>query len=344
MVSQSSRKLFAPRFLLLIAICLVPLLAYVQTRQKPIIVSYVTANTKPLPDLQYITHINYAFGTVNRTFDGVNISNEDRLRQVVALKKQDLELKVLLSIGGWGAGRFSEMAADERLRMRFAKDCKRIVDEFQIDGIDIDWEYPSSAEAGISASDDDIDNFTLLMRDIRQEIGKQKLLTLATIADGKYIDFRGIDSYIDFVNVMMYDVTKPPRHHSALYSSPLAGRITAVEAIDAHLEAGVPLNKLVLGVPFYGRGDKVKVSDFVLFRDLDKYSHFEKRWDDEAKVPYLVDNDGVLVLTYENAESIRLKGAYARQRGLLGAMYWEFYGDNDDLELSKALHEALYGN
>ena len=307
---------------------------------KPHIVSYVTARTKPVPDPNLISHINYAFGHVNETFNGVNVENPDRLREVVKLREINPDLKVLLSIGGWTSGGFSEMAADKENRSSFAKDCQRIVKEFDLDGIDIDWEYPTSNEAGISASVEDTDNFTLLMRDIRKAIGAKKLLTLATIADGKFIDFRAIDKDIDFVNVMMYDVSKPPLQHNSLYRSDLAGRITLVEALQAHLDAGVPKNKLVMGIPFYGRGDKKKVNDFVNFRDM-PLPGFHEKWDDESKVPYLVDDTGALVLTFENEKSIKEKAAYIKSQGILGAMYWEFYGDNDELLLSKTLYQGL---
>jgi len=315
-------------------------LAILAQGKKPHIVSYVTSWTKPVPDPNLISHINYAFGHVNDTFNGVKIDNPERLREIVKLRKNHPDLKILLSIGGWTSGRFSEMAADETNRLGFAKDCQKIVKEFDLDGIDIDWEYPTSNEAGISASPEDTDNFTLLMRDIRKEIGPKKLLTLATIADGKYIDFRAIDKDIDFVNVMMYDVSKPPLQHNSLYRSDLAGRITLVEALQAHLDAGVPKNKLVMGIPFYGRGDKKKVNDFVNFREM-PMSQFEERWDDKSKVPYLVDDTGTLVLTFENEKSIKEKAAYIKSQGILGAMYWEFYGDNDDLLLSKTLYDGL---
>ena len=139
---------------------------------KKIVVAYVTAWSKIMPDSKMMTHINYAFGHVNDTFDGVRVDNPDRLKQIAALKKENPELKVLLSIGGWGSGRFSEMAADQKFRKSFAKDCQRIVKEFKLDGIDIDWEYPTSSAAKISSSPQDTENFTLLMRDIRKAIGK----------------------------------------------------------------------------------------------------------------------------------------------------------------------------
>jgi len=309
--------------------------------KKPHIVSYVTSWTKPIPDPNLISHINYAFGHVNDTFNGVRVDNPDRLKEIVKLRKKNPDLKILLSIGGWTSGKFSEMAADAKSRLGFAKDCQRIVKEFDLNGIDIDWEYPTSNEAGISSSADDTDNFTLLMRDIRKEIGSKKLLTLATIADGRFIDFRAIDKYIDFVNVMMYDVSKPPLQHNSLYRSDLAGRITFVEALQAHLDAGVSKNKLVMGIPFYGRGDKKKVNDFVNFREMPTMTQFQEKWDDVSKVPYLVDETGTLVLTFENEKSIKEKAKYIKSQGILGAMYWEFYGDNDELLLSKTLYEGL---
>jgi len=319
------------------------ILAHGQTNQQHVIVSYVTAGTQPIPDPNLITHINYAFGHVSEDFKAVKIDNPDRLKQISALKKQHPGLKVLLSIGGWGSGRFSEMAANEQYRLAFAKDCKRVVDDFNLDGIDIDWEYPTSAEANISASEHDYDNFTLLMQEIRNQVSSNKLLTLASIADAQFIDFKAIEPLVDFVNIMMYDVGKPPYHHASLYRSSLSGRVTCVEALQAHLDAGMPKNKLVLGLPFYGRGDKKAVPDFVLFKDLGTLKGFTEKWDDQAKVPYLVDAQGQYVLTYENQQSLALKCEFIKQSGILGAMYWEFAGDNQEQELSHLLYNGLNG-
>ena len=178
-----------------------------------IVVGYVTSWSNHEVKPEYVTHINYAFGYVQGTFRGIGISNEERLRSVVALKKQASHLKVLLSIGGWGSGNFSEMAADADNRLAFAADCKRVIDEFGLDGIDIDWEFPTSNMAGISSSPDDTRNYNLMMRDIRQAIGSNKLLTLATVCSADYIDFEGVMPYIDFVNIMAYDMENPPKHN-----------------------------------------------------------------------------------------------------------------------------------
>jgi chitinase len=278
---------------------------------------------------------------VNENFNGVKISNEDRLRQIAQLKEQSPDLKVCLSIGGWTSGRFSEMAANETYRKAFADDCKRIIDEFKIDGIDMDWEYPTSRAAGISASPDDTKNFTFLMRDIRKVIGKDKLLTLASVADAKYIDFKAINDDIDFVNVMTYDVGRPPYHHSGLYRSEHSGRITTEEAMIAHIDSGVPLNKIVMGIPFYGHGTG-EIPDFINYKDIIKLTKFQKHWDNVAKIPYLTDSAGIFVCCYEDPESIKYKCEYILSKGLRGAMYWEYSADDFDGSLRNAVYNGIF--
>lgn len=311
-----------------------------QEEVAPVIVAYLTSWSDVMPDASFVTHINYAFGHVNDAFNGVRIDNEERLKQIVALKDDHPHLQVMLSIGGWGSGRFSEMAADETTRHQFALDCERAVKEFGLDGIDIDWEYPTSTAGGISASPDDTENFTLLMMDIREAIGKDKLLTLASVATAEYIDFKAIDAYINFVNIMAYDMAMPPKHHSPLYRSELAGNITVEESVNFHLEAGIPANKLVMGMPFYGKGDRNIIGPMD-FKDLEKQTKYESKWDDIAQVPYLVNDNGEFICTYENQESIVIKCHFIKERGLLGGMYWEYSGDNEEGTLRKTVFNEL---
>jgi len=310
-------------------------------KSKKIIVAYVTSWTTAIPNPRYVTHINYAFGHVNETFDGVKIDNEGRLKEIVSLKATHTGLKILLSIGGWGSGRFSEMAANKDNRKKFAGDCARIVKEFNLDGIDIDWEYPTSKAGGISASPDDTRNFTWLMKDIRKSIGKKKLLTLASVISGQYIDFAAIKKQVDFVNIMAYDAGGPPKHHAALYQSEMTGWGSGYEAVKAHNRAGMPSTKLVLGIPFYGRGNKTDIKGFVHYRDLIKLEGFERKWDPVALVPYLVNAAGEFVCSFESPESIAIKGNFIRENKLLGAMYWEHAGDTDDQILGKAIFNSL---
>lgn len=305
-----------------------------------VVAAYVTGwnADMPIPDCSVLTHINYAFGNVNKTYDGVTIQHPERLRQLVELKK-DHQIYIVLSIGGWTAGGFSEMASTERRRKAFARDCKRIVKDYNLDGIDIDWEYPSSNEAGISSSPADIDNFTLLMKELRKALGKDYLLSCATIADARFVDFKAIEPYVDLVNIMMYDVGNPPFHHAALYRSEMSGRVTAQEALQAHLDAGMPVDKLVLGVPFYGRS--VKGFGDTSFGALAKRTDVTRMWDDVAKVPYLVNNEGEMVCTYEDAESLAWKCRFIHEKGMRGAMYWEYRCDDEAGTLRKAVWNGV---
>ena len=313
------------------------------SRDSKVVVAYVTSWSEVMPDPQYMTHINYAFGHVNESFNGVKIDNEERLRQIVDLRKQKPELKVLLSIGGWGSGRFSEMAANDEYRRAFAKDCDRVVKEFDLDGIDIDWEYPTSSMANISASPDDTENFTLLMKDIRAAIGDQKELTLATVASAKYIDFKAILPFINFVNIMAYDMASAPKHHSALYPSGHSGDITSDGAVTAHLKAGVPPSKLVMGMPFYGRGG----DGYPSFQDYNKVGNtdtqYTEKWDEVAQVPYLADKNDTLVFGFENPRSLAIKCQYILDKDLLGGMYWDYSGDNEQGDLRRTVAENLLG-
>lgn len=310
------------------------LLCHIQAQTaERVVVAYVTSWTQTIPDPTVMTHINYAFGHVNDSFDGVRIDNRDRLRMIVDLKKQNPKLRVLLSVGGWGSGRFSEMAASDKNRLLFAKDCRRVVDVFGLDGIDIDWEYPTQSSAGISSSPDDTKHFTLLMRDLRKELGN-KLLTCATIASGEYIDFRSCISYIDMVNVMSYDMGNPPYHHSALYPSEITNWMTTSAAIEAHLNAGVPHEKLVMGMPLYGRGKQGYTTE------PDSTKGTKEQWHEQSMVPYLVDAQGNLVMGFENERSIGIKCQYIIDHRLRGGMYWE-YGDEHQEKLRNTICRIL---
>lgn len=313
------------------------------SRDSKVVVAYATSWSEVMPDPQYMTHINYAFGHVNESFNGVKIDNEERLRQIVDLRKQKPELKVLLSIGGWGSGRFSEMAANDEYRRAFVADCARVVKEFALDGIDIDWEYPTSSMANISSSPDDTENFTLLMQDIRAAIGNEKELTLATVASARYIDFKAILPSVDFVNIMAYDMASAPKHHSALYPSGHSGDITSDGAVTAHLKAGVPPSKLVMGMPFYGRGG----DGYPSFQDYNKVGNtdtqYTEKWDEVAQVPYLADKNDTLVFGFENPRSLAIKCQYILDKDLLGGMYWDYSGDNEQGDLRRTVAENLLG-
>ena len=315
-----------------------------KNENEPIVLAYVTSRGPNLPNPAYVTHINYAFGGVNTTFNGIRINNEERLMAITGLKKQKPTLKVLLSIGGWGSGRFSEMAADETNRLAFAADCKRVVDQFNLDGIDLDWEYPTSSSSGISSSPEDKNNFTLLMRDIRNTIGKDKLLTFASASNARYVDFQAVNPYIDFVNIMTYDMGNPPYHQAGLYRSEFTRGMSCEESVMAHIAAGIPVQKLTLGIPFYGHGCCGIARDVVYSEIISnpEFNIYTKKWDDQAKAPYFTDAEGKFVLTYDDPRSIAEKCMFIKKMDMLGAMYWQYDQDDENSTLRKAVYNGLY--
>ena len=306
-----------------------------------VIVGYAVYWENSLPDPALLTHLNYAFALINNDYETLNIQKESRLKLMVALKKQNPKLKVLLSIGGWGAGNFSEMAADGKHRKTFARNCLNAVTKYGLDGIDIDWEYPTSSSAGISSSPEDTKNFTLLMKDLREALGNDQLLTMASASNAKYVDFKEAVPYLNFVNVMTYDMGHPPKHNSALYRSSMSSE-SCDESVNKHLSAGVPLEKIVLGVPFYGHGDGKAFDDYVDYKDIKiDQSKYSVQWDATAMVPYVTDAAGKMVLNFDDDRSVGLKAEYAKQKNLAGAMYWNIEADDASHTLGHAVASRL---
>lgn len=309
----------------------------------PVVVAYASSWTSAMPDPKYVTHVNYAFGHVNNDFESVRIDNDARLKKIVALKKTAPGFKVLLSIGGWGSGNFSEMAASAQHRNAFAKACRAVADQYNLDGIDIDWEFPTSSSAGISSSPDDAKNYTLLMAALRSALGNKLLLTFASSCDAGYVNVKDVIEYVDFVNDMAYDMGCPPGSYDAALhrSSKYSCWYTAEESIKTHLKAGVPKEKLVMGMPFYGRGISPYDHDVSFRKNVEIKSGCSEEWDDAAKVPYIIDSKGTLVLSFENERSITEKCKFIKEQGLLGGMYWELGSDDSDLTLSRTVAEQL---
>ena len=250
-----------------------------------VIVGYATYWDSTMPDPSLLTHINYSFAHIKNDFESLDIKTESRLIQIAALKKKNPNLKVVLSIGGWEAGNFSEMAADDNHRKNFCKNCRTAVNKYNLDGIDLDWEYPTSSSAGISSSPDDTKNFTQLVKDLRTTLGSDKLITMASSASAKYVDFKSVIGYLNWVNLMTYDMGRPPYHHNALHKSAKTKR-SCEESVELHYAAGVPYAKMTLGIPFYGKG--ASSSDDKDYNEIDfsnsSYNSSIRRRMDEERI------------------------------------------------------------
>ena len=334
----------------------------------PIVLAYYTEYSTTLPDVTLLTHINYAHGRFKnpKTGDGgIEIAEPSKLKNIVALKSKNPDLKVMLMIGGWGAHAdgFSMMARDPEKRTAFCKAVKAHIDNYKLDGVDIDWEYPTqSADNETGCDPSDTQNFNLVLEELRETIGTSKIISFASSSSAKYVDWATAMKYLDYVNVMTYDMGAAPNgHNSPLFRSARFAHRSCDESVEEHLKKGVPLNRQVMGVPFYGKSKKNPSADEKIFEYSVKYYEIveilekgtykgsplktpvTRVFDDTAKVPFLADPLGKNVLSYDDPESVSLKGKYVKYRPLLGAMFWEYRYDDPNLSLLKSLVNALYG-
>ena len=357
--------------------------------QTPLIVAYFTEYTPSsvfptLEDVKCFTHINVGHARfVNpKTGDGgleIKSPGPDYLRRIVAYKSSYPELKVLLFIGGWGknADGFSEMAKDDTKRALFCSECVRICNEYGLDGVDLDWEYPTYA-AKTTQSDGSIyyngadpadrANFTTLVKDLREALGKDKLISYAAASDdydGKYMDAKAVLEWVDYINVMTYSMGDPnpsdpskQRHNSPLYtSSRFANSKGGADCIERyHDRQGVPYDRMNYGIGFYGHGDGNVYPSSVSYAEAREAQEkgtvngksvagYNKRWWDEpSKSCYLGDAAGVMYASYEDVESIGYRVEYLKSKGMLGCLVWEYREDDDEGTLRKALRQLMNGS
>ena len=338
--------------------------------QTPVVLAYFTEYTETLPEVTLLTHINYAHGRFAnpKTGDGGIVITESKkapISSVVALKSKNPKLKVMLMIGGWGghADGFSEMAKSDAKRTAFCQSVKSLLDKHKLDGVDIDWEYPTvSADNETGCDPMDTQNFNLVLQELRETLGTSKIISFASSSSGKYVDWKTAIKYIDYVNVMTYDMGAAPNgHNSPLHKSSRFTHRSWDEAVDAHVKAGVPKDRQVMGVPFYGKAEKNPAEGTKIFEYSVKYNEIpdilnkglykgkplaravRRQWDPVAMVPFLVDETGKNVLSYDDPESVEAKGTYVKANGHLGAMFWEYRGDIGDHALLKALVKGVYG-
>ena len=324
-------------------------------------IAYVTYYGKAIPDPMLMTHINYAFAELyvkDGVYKGFKLQgSEDRFRQVVALKKKNPNLKISLSFShtvtnddNSQGGGFSALAKSDEYRKAFAKDCRDFCSKWGIDGIDIDWEFPGLSWSGHACDPAvDVENHVLLMKQLRETLGTRYLLTYAgyvkdvTESNGgrRYIDIAAVDPYVDFVNVMTYDMDAAPHHQSALRDK--SAYVDCERAIKAYTDAGVAASKLVLGIPFYGRISFDKSPGAIDYNKiilLDKNDYKIDNWDSDANVPY-VTYKGTYYCGYDNEKSIAIKGDWIRSLGMKGMMYWDYNADDNQHTLCKAVWQAV---
>ncbi|WP_082788846.1 glycoside hydrolase family 18 protein, partial [Lederbergia lenta] len=313
------------------------------------------------------------------------------LNQLVKFKKQNPKLKTLISIGGWSwSVNISHVAASQETREVFAKSAAEFVQKYQMDGVDLDWEFP--VEGGMWNNNhrpEDKENHTLLLAEVRKALdeagkvdGKEYLLTIASSVSFSYVGNNELDKIaeiVDFINIMTYDFNggwaTTSAHNAPLYEDEAASDANVhpyniKAAISGHLNAGVPANKLVMGLPFYGRswGECNTENDFAI-NDNGGYQNcagagggnvepgvytfehliaekvnkngYTRYWNDNAKVPFLYNDENGEFISYDDVESMGHKVDFIKETGLAGAMIWEIGQDDKNSSLLSKVSSDL---
>lgn len=352
-----------------VVLCMVALLAMqpIPAPKSKVVIGYV-GGYKGLVDVakikaEKLTHINYAFVNIknNRAFLNHEATDTLNLQRLNQLKTKNPSLKILISIGGWAwSENFSDAALTDTARKAFAESAVKIIEKYELDGVDVDWEYPAIAgEEGNVYRQEDKQNFTLMLKALRSELdtleknsGKKKLLTIAVGGFSNFIQNTEMDKvqqYLDFVNLMTYDFyhRDVAGHHTNLYNSKIfPAENYADKTFKAFAAAGVPAHKLVMGIAFYSRsftlkpnsnkglGDSVLTGKYgkgyTFIKDsLINQKGFKAYYDEDAKAPYIFNALTKEYMTYDDEKSVKEKCKYVAQNGMGGVMFWEYDSDRN---------------
>lgn len=341
-------------------------------------------------DASKLSHLNYAFANISadgkialgdswvdveKPFPGDRADQpyKGNFYQLTKLKEQYPHLKTLISVGGWTwSERFSDVALTEQSRTIFADSLLEFILKYGFDGVDLDWEYPvGGGEADNINRPEDKQNYTLLLQKIRETFdaqstkdGKKYLLTIASGAGKWHVDnmeLNLIQQYVDYIQLMTYDIHgswEPLTGLNApLYRDPDSGfnfEWSVQDAVQTYINNGVPANKIVMGVPFYGRVyNQVNNVNSGLYQSFTgggsakSYAELEanyinkngfiRYWEPNSKVPWLFN--GSQFISYDDVESMGYKTSFIKLMGLGGAMMWELSQDPNKVLLSKIYND-----
>ena len=333
---------------------------------KPLVVAYVFPDGEPLPPgavaAGKLTRINYAFANIQggRMVAG-SPPDAQNLAMLVALKKENPSLTVLASVGGWTwSSGFSDMALNRQSRSIFIQSAVEFIDQHQLDGLDVDWEYPGMAGLTNHFRPQDKQNYTLLLSELRTRLDQKEkrlhrrlFLTIAVGGENDFIEHTEmgeVRKYVDTVNLMAYDYyeasnDKLTGNHTPLFTDPAdPKKISAAQSIQNYEHAGVPGEKIVLGVPFYGHAwGQVPDRNHGLFQPGNAVPNlyagftaisasmlnkgYTRYWDAAASAPYLYSPAKHIFVSYEDPESLALKCKFVLSHHLAGVMFWDYASD-----------------
>lgn len=290
--------------------------------------------------------VNYAFALIR---DGEATGEHwQGIRAFESWMKKHPQVDAVLSVGGWGADGFSQACRDAEGREKLANSLLSLMDQHGFNGLDIDWEYPGSSMAGIASDKQDEENWYELLALLRagldgrtEATGRKHLLSVAVgcgPAQLELVDGARLNALVDQVLLMTYDLssfTKVTEHHAGLYPDGKRPN-SAAYAVEYVLDQGMDADKVLLGIPAYGRvwrqvngegnglGQRAATSgnvtltwDELRLLGEQGYEHY---FDEEAQAGWYYN--GSQFISAEDEQSLLAKMAYLRSKGLQGAGVW----------------------
>jgi len=330
--------------------------AAAQSKRNFAVIAYYAGHNPSQLDsfaIDELTHIIFSFCHLKGARLNVdNARDTAMIQKMVSLKQKNPDLKVMLSLGGWGGCETcSDVFSSKENRNVFAQSVKELNGYFGTDGIDLDWEYPTiPGFPGHKNQPQDKESFTKLVKQLRKTLGKKQLISFAAGGFTKYIDeavdWKKVMKKVDYVNLMTYDLvhgfSTTTGHHTPLYST--AQQKESIDnAVQKLLGLKVPKQKMVIGAAFYGRMWEAvaninnglyqsgKFKTGIPYKNfatqLPADSGFVYYWDEAAMAPYLYSPSQHLFVTYDDKRSMALKTKYAMEKGLGGIMFWQLASD-----------------
>ncbi len=316
--------------------------------------------------IDQLTHLIFSFLHLRGTQLAVDSPKDSvTLRQLAALKDQYPRLKVMVSMGGWGGCEPCSAAfSTAKGRQQFARSTKKILDEYDLDGIDLDWEYPAiQGYPGHLFTPQDKENFTDLIKRLRHALGKKKIISFAAGGFDEYlrhsIDWHKVVPMVTYVNLMSYDLvngySKVTGLHTPLYSS--ANQPESVDHAIHYLDSiHIDMHKVIIGAAFYARVwtdvpdtnhglfQSGKFTDMVNYSDFDSYfspaNGFVFYWDKNSQAPYCYSSEKHAFGTFDDIRSVQLKTQYIKENNLGGIMFWELTCDKTKDGLLNAIYQT----